>query len=139
MWTTSHDDSRLHDGMHHPVGHLVGVLRDGQEAEQAARSLHDAGFTDVVILDGHPALETLHARERAANSLAYAWERLSTYLSGDADSRQAALDALDHGHAIVMVYAAAGAQEDQAESILRIQGARGLTYFGRWTITHLSR
>ena len=131
MSTAPHDDSWLHDGIHYPVGHLVGVLRDGQEAEQVALSLHEAEFTDVVVLDGHPALETLHARERAANPLTRAWERLSIYLSDDTDARQAALDALDHGHAIVMVYASAGAQEDQAESILRAHGARALTYFGR--------
>jgi hypothetical protein len=133
------DHSQLHDGMHYPVDHLVGVLRDGKEAEQAVRSLHEAGYVDIVVLNGRPALENIHARERAANPLARAWERLTIYLSDDSDARQAALDALDHGHAIVMVYAPKGAQEGQAEGILRTHGARALTYFGRWSITELSR
>ncbi|HEX6738824.1 MAG TPA: hypothetical protein VF310_11150 [Vicinamibacteria bacterium] len=139
MPTPQHDDSRLHDGMHYPVGHLIGIVRDGQEAEQAARSLCDAGSTDVVVLDGRPALKALRSRERAAQPLARAWARLSTYLSDEADARQAALDALDQGHAIVMVYASGREQRDQAEGILRAHGARGLAYFGRWTITELSR
>jgi hypothetical protein len=139
MRTPPYDDSQLHDGMHYPVGHLIGIVRDGQEAEKAARNLHDAGFTDVVVLDGRPALETIRSRERAAHPLARAWAQLSAYLSDEADARQAALDALDQGHAIVMVYASGVAQQDQAEGILRAHAARGLAYFGRWTITELSR
>jgi hypothetical protein len=139
MSTTRYDDSQLHDWMHYPVDHLIGVLRDGQEAGLAARSLHDAGYTDVVVLDGPPALAALHAQERTANPLTRAWAQLSAYLSDDADARQAAQAALDQGHAIVMVYASGRAQQDQAESILRARGARGLAYFGRWSITELSR
>jgi hypothetical protein len=138
MSTPSHDDSRLHDGIHYPVDHLVGVVRDGQEAATVTQSLHEAGFTDVVVLDGRLGLETLQMRESAPRPLARAWERLSVYLEGETDDREAALAALDHGHAIVMVYAPAGAQEDEAERILQAHGARGLTYFGRWTITHVS-
>ena len=137
MLTPQHDDSKLHDGMHYPTHHLIGVLRDGQEAEQATQRLHDAGYTDVVVLDGRPALETIHIRERAANPLARMWARLSAYLDG-ADTRQAALDALDHGHAIVMVYVSGTGQQDQVEGILRAHGALGLHYYGRWSIIELS-
>jgi hypothetical protein len=105
MSTTPHEDSWLHDLVHYPVGHLIGILRDGQLAEQAARSLHEAGYTDVVIFDGPPALESIRSRERAANPLTRAWGRLSIYLESESDARQAALDALGQGHAIVMVYA----------------------------------
>jgi hypothetical protein len=48
------------------------------------------------------------------------------------------LDALNHGQALLMVYASGKAQEDQAEDILLAHGARGLTYFGRWSITDVS-
>jgi hypothetical protein len=138
MSTPSHDDSRLHDGIYYSVNHLVGVLRDGQEAERVAQRLHEAGFTDVVVLDGRLGLETLQIRESAAGPLTRAWERLSVYLAGETDDREAALAALDKGHAIVMVYARPGAQEDKAERILQAHNARGLIYFGRWTITHVS-
>jgi hypothetical protein len=37
-----------------------------------------------------------------------------------------------------MVYASGKAQQDQAESILRAHRARGLTYFGRWSITEVN-
>jgi hypothetical protein len=133
-----HDDSRLHDGMHYPLDHLLGVLPDAQEAEQTVQNLYAAGFTDVEILEGRLALENLESEERAAHPLKYAWERLSIYLSDGDDDRQAALDALGQGHAIVMVHASGGAQEEQAEGILRAHGARALTYFGRWTITELN-
>jgi hypothetical protein len=136
MSTPSHDDNRLHDGIYYPVNHLIGVLRDRQEAEKVAQSLHEAGFIDVVVLDGRLGLETLQIRESAAGPLARAWERLSVYLAGETDDREAALAALDKGHAIVMVYARPGAQEDEAERILQAHNAHGLIYFGRWTITH---
>jgi hypothetical protein len=136
MSTPSHDDSRLRHGIHYSVNHLVGVLRDGQEAAKVAQTLHEAGFTDVTVLDGRLGLETLQIRESAAGPLARAWERLSVYLAGETDDREAALAALDQGHAIVMVYARPGAQEDEAERILQAHSAHGLIYFGRWTITH---
>ena len=139
MPTTRHDDSRLHDGMHYPVGHLLGVLPNGDEAEQAAQSLYDAGYSDIVILEGPAAREAIESTERAAHPLARAWARLSAYLSDDADAREAALDALGQGHAIVMVHAPSAAQQDQAEGILRAHSARSLAYFGRWAITDLSR
>lgn len=137
MSATQHH-SQIHDLMHYPVGHLVGTLRDGREAEQAAQSLYEAGYTDVVVLDGRPALDRIETKERVANALGRAWMRLSAYLD-DADARQEALGALAQGHAIVLVYASGGAQEDQAESILRAHGAHAIRYFGRWTITQASR
>jgi hypothetical protein len=139
MSTTPHEDSRLHDWVHYPVGHLIGILRDGQQAEQAARSLHDAGYTDVVIFDGPPALESIRSREHAANPVTRAWGRLCIYLESESDARQAALDALGQGHAIVMVYAYGRAQEEQVVDILLAHAAHTLTYFGRWTITALGR
>ena len=139
MATPPHEDSRLHDGMHYPVGHLVGVLRTGDEAEQAAQSLYAAGYTDIEVLEGPGAEEILESTEHAASPLARGWKRLSVYLSDETDAVQAASDALNQGHAIVMVYASDKAQEDQAERILRAHGAHGLTYYGRWSITELGR
>ena len=139
MPTTRHDDSRLHDGMHYPLDHLLGILPDAQAAEQTAQSLYAAGFTDVEVLEGRLALADLEATERAAHPLEYAWDRLSRYLSDEDDDRQAAFDALGQGHAIVMVYASGGAQEEQAEGVLRAHGASALRYFGRWTISEPSR
>ncbi len=138
MSAPRHDDSRLHDGMHYPVGHLIGVFPTADEAEQAAQSLYDAGYTDIEILEGPAAQEILESTERAASPLARAWKRLSLYLSNEDDALRAAADALRHGHAIVWVYASDKAQQDQAESILRAHGVRGLTYFGRWTITDVN-
>ena len=135
MSAPRHDDSRLHDGMHYPVGHLIGIFPTADEAEQAAQSLYDAGYTDVEILEGPAAEEILESTERAASPLARAWKRLSLYLSDEDDALRAAADALRQGHAIVMVYASSTAQQDQAESILRAHGAQGQTYFGRWSIT----
>jgi hypothetical protein len=135
MSTPRHDDSRLHDGMHYPVDHLIAVLPTADEAEQAAQSLYDVGYTDIEILEGPAAQEILESTERAASPLARAWKRLSLYLSDDDGAFRAAADALRHGHAIIMVYASGKAHQDQAEGILRAHRARGLTYFGRWSIT----
>jgi hypothetical protein len=138
MAMTQHD-SGLHNPMHDPIGHLVGILRDGQMAEHAAWSLYEAGYTDVLVLDAHPAVESIETKERTATALAHAWARLSAHLLEDADARQEALGALSQGHAIVLVSASGGAQEDQAESILRSHGARALHYFGRWSFTEVGR
>jgi hypothetical protein len=138
MSAPRHDDSRLHDGMHYPVGHLIGVFPTADEAEQAVQSLYDAGYTDIEILEGPAAQEILESTERAASPLARAWKRLSLYLSDQDDAFRAALEALRHGHAIVRVYASGKAQQDQAESILRAHRARGLTYLGRWSITEVN-
>lgn len=138
MSAPRHEDSRLHDGMHYPVGHLIGVLPTADEADQAAQSLYDAGYTDIEILQGPAAQEILESTDRAASPLARTWKRLSLYLSDEDGAFWAAADALRHGHAIIMVYASSKAQQDQAESILRTHRTRGLTYFGRWTITEVN-
>jgi UDP-N-acetylmuramyl pentapeptide synthase len=139
MPTTPHEDSRLHDLVHYPVGYLMGILRDVRLAEQAAQRLRDAGYTDVVIFNGPVALESIRRREHAANPVTRAWGRLSIYLESESDARQATLDALRQGHAVVMVYASGGAQEEQVVDILLAHAAHALTYFGRWTITELGR
>ena len=134
---TARRDEQLHDLVHYPVDHLVAILRDGQEAEQAAQALRDAGFDDVEVMAGPQAVATLAANERKANPLARVWERLSIQGSDEADARQEALEALREGHALVMVSATAGARMDQAQSILKAHQARALQFFGRWTITDL--
>src|SRR5258705_8466041 len=134
---TARRDEQLHDLVHYPVDHLVAILRDGQEAEQAAQALRDAGFDDVEVMAGPQAVATLAANERKANPLARVWERLSIQGSDEADARQEALEALREGHALVMVSATAGARMDQAQSILKAHQAHALRFFGRWTITDL--
>jgi hypothetical protein len=134
-----HDDSRLHDGLHYPIDHLIGVLPTADEAEQAIQSLYNAGYTDVEVLEGLASEEILESSERATNPLTRAWRRLSLYLSDEDDAARAAANALHHGHAIVMVHASSKAQQDQAEIILRAHGAYWQTYFGRWTITEVNQ
>ncbi len=136
--STRRPDEHLHDGVHYPVDHLAAVLRDGRTAEQAARALRDAGFADVVVFAGPPALQAIEAHERQANPLTRAWERLSIQIADEADARQEALEALREGHAIVLVYTPDEARRDQAEGILKAHQAQGLRFFGRWTITDLS-
>src|SRR5258708_11422974 len=99
---TTRRDEQLHDLVHYPVDHLVAILRDGQEAEQAAQALRDAGFDDVEVIAGSQAIATIAANERKANPLARIWERLSIQGSDEADARPEALEALRGGHALVM-------------------------------------
>jgi hypothetical protein len=131
---TTVEHSPLHDLMYYPVGHVLGTLQDGQKAEQAATDLYAAGYTDVTILEGRAGLRAVQASERTEKPVARAWKRLSAYLDNP-DGLQQLLAALGQGHAIVPVYAADAAQEDQAERILREHGAHSVVYFGRWTIT----
>jgi hypothetical protein len=138
METSQHGDIRLHDGLHYPVGHLIGVLRNGDEADKAAQSLFAAGYTDIEVLEGPGAREVIESTEAGMHPATRAWERVLLYLSDDADARNAALDALIQGHAIIMVYASSGSHENQAAGILRAHGARRLRYFGRWSVTDLN-
>ena len=134
---TTRRDEQLHDLVHYPVDHLVAILRDGQEAEQAAQALRDAGFDDVEVMAGPQAVAAIAASERKANPLARVWEWLSIQGSDEADARQAAIEALREGHALVIVSSTAGVRMDQAEGILKAHQARALQFFGRWTITDL--
>jgi hypothetical protein len=139
MAESRHDEGRFHDGLHYPVGHLIGVLHTGDEAEQAAQCLYAAGYSDIEVLEGPGARAVIESEERAASPLRRAWERLSIYLSDDTDARQEGLDALSQGHAIVLVAAYGDAQEKQAHEILQAYGAHALRYFGRWSIAELGR
>jgi hypothetical protein len=84
---TSGDAGRLDDLMHCPVGHLRGALPDDKASEQAAQSLSQTGFTDVVVFNGPPALPAIEADEHAVIPLARARTRLSAYVV-DPDGRE---------------------------------------------------
>jgi hypothetical protein len=133
--TSTERDARLHDGVHYPTGHLVGILRDARQAEQAAEVLRAAGLEDVVVFDGRQALQVIEDEEHKENPLRRWWERLSQELAGETDARRQDLEALRQGHAIVLVGAPQPAQRDQAEGILKVYDARAVQYFGNWTIT----
>ena len=135
--TTMRRDERLHDGVHYPTDHLVAVLGDAQRAEQAAQALRDAGFEDVVLFNGQPALQAIEATEHKESPLRRSWERLSQELSDETDDLQERARALRQGHAVVMVYAHLRAQQDQAEGVLKAHQAHAMQFFGRWTITDL--
>src|SRR5260370_40691641 len=95
---TTRRDEQLHDLVHYPVDHLVAILRDGQEAEQAAQALRDAGFDDVEVMAGPQAGPAIAASRRKANPLARVWAQLSIQGWDEADARQDALEALLEGH-----------------------------------------
>lgn len=136
MPTIRHDD-HFHEVRHYPAGHLAAVLRDEQEAEQTAQALHDAGFADVLVVEGPRALQAIEATEHSANPLTRVWEWLSRQLSEEVDTRQEAQEALRRGHALVLISVADRARLDQAEGILTAHQAHALRLFGRWTITDL--
>lgn len=136
--TTMRHDEQFHDGVHYSTNHLIAILQDAHEAEQAAQALRDAGFADVVVFPGQQALQAIEANEQKESPLWRSWERLTQEMEDEADARQRYLEALREGHALVLVYAPQQAQEEQAEGILKAHQAHALKFFGRWTITDIT-
>src|SRR5258707_10362515 len=98
---TARRDEQLHDLVHYPVDHLVAMLRDGQEAEQAAQALRDAGFDDVEVMAGPHAVETIAAHERKGNPPARVWGRPSNPGGDEGGRRPEGINAMRAGAARV--------------------------------------
>lgn len=121
----------------YPTNHVIAVVPDRQEAEQAAEALRAGGFTHVEQLSGPEAYQAVQRKMDEQNPLDKLWENVRRALTEEGMEQEAYLDALRQGQSVVMVQVASVEDAAPADAILRRHHAHTVLHFGQWTVTNL--
>lgn len=121
----------------YPTNHVVAIIPDGQEAEEAVQALRADGFTHVERLSGPTAHRAVQREMDEQNPLDKVWERIRHALTEEGMEQEAYLDALRQGQSVVMVQVASAEDAAPADAILRRYHAHTVLHFGEWTVTNL--
>lgn len=121
----------------YPTNHIIAIINDRQEAEQAVQALRTDGFTHVELLSGADSLHKVHEKKNEQNPLDKLWESARKALTETEASEQAYLDAMRQGHSVVMAQVANTDDADRADATLRRYHAYTVQHFGQWTVTNL--
>jgi vacuolar-type H+-ATPase subunit I/STV1 len=119
--------------------YVVAVIDDLEEARDAARELHRAGFGEgeVRVFDGPQVAEQLDEIERRRSLLERAVVSVRNTASDESIISEDYEEEAREGHHIVVVHAETQEQVDQAYQILRVHHGHAIEHFGRWVITDL--
>ena len=109
-----------------PTGKLLGIVETRANLEALASSLKAAGFAKTEFLVGEEGVALL--------------ERVGQFFFSDMEDRVVArhIEELKAGHKIVAIEVPSD-RVDEATRIASEQGARRLVYFGRMTVTWLTK
>lgn len=121
----------------YPTNHVMAIIPDRQEAEQAAQALRVGGFTHVERLSGSAAYQAVQRKMNEQHPLDKLWERIRHALTEEGMEQDAYLDALRQGQSVVMVRVASAEDAAPADAILRRYHAHSVLHFGQWTISNL--
>lgn len=121
----------------YPTNHIIAVVNDRQEAEQAANALRESGFTHVELLSGSDSLHLVQRKLDEQNPLAKVWESVRKALTDEGANEQAYLDELRRGHSVVMAHVADAEDAGRADEVLRRYHAHIVQHFSEWTVTNM--
>jgi hypothetical protein len=125
------------EAAHYPANHVVAVINDRQEAEQAVQALRESGFTHVEVLSGQDALQNVQLKMEKQSPLDKLWESARKIVTDEGPSQQAYMDALRQGKSVVMVQVASAEDAERADEILRRYHAYTVLHFSQWTVTNM--
>jgi hypothetical protein len=120
-----------------PTNHLIGVIDQLQEAEQAVQALQDAGYAaqDILLIPSQAFIEGIQERQqqssRFANAVHIFFASTEESYPGDVYLQQA-----QRGAQVLAVYAPTVEQAQQIAPILSKYHIQLLKYFGRWATTN---
>jgi hypothetical protein len=119
-----------------PTNHVVGVVKDLQEGEQALHALRNAGHAEdrIHLIQSKEVVEGIQGRLQGGNRLREWLHQLGTsYDEGYAGRLY--LEQARRGWHLIAVYASTAEQADQIAHLLSNYHVSLMKYFGRWTIT----
>ena len=118
-----------------PTNHVVGIVQDLQEGEQALHALRNAGHAEdrIHLIQSQEVVEGIQGRLQGGNRLREWLHRLGTsYDEGYAG--QLYLEQARRGWHLIAVYATTAEQADQIASLLSNYHVSLMKYYGRWSI-----
>ena len=120
-----------------PLNHVVGIVKDLQEAEQALHALRNAGHAEdrIYLIQSQEVVEGMQGRVQDRNLLRKMLHQLAT-TSDEGYAGQLYLEQARLGWHMIAVYAATAEQADQIAHLLSTYHVSLIKYYGRWSITN---
>ncbi|HLV98689.1 MAG TPA: hypothetical protein VKT82_08440 [Ktedonobacterales bacterium] len=119
-----------------PTNHVVGVVKDLQEGEQALDALRKAGHAEdhIHLIQSQEVVEGIQGRLQDRN-LARKWLHQLGTSSDEGYAGRLYLEQARRGGHLLAVYASTAEQADQIAHLLSTYQVSLLKYFGRLSIT----
>jgi hypothetical protein len=120
-----------------PTNHVVGMVKDLQEGEQALLALRNAGHAQdqIHLIPSQEVVEGIQGRIQEPNSLRKMLHRLAT-TSDEGYAAEHYLEQARRGWQMIAVYAATAEQAGQIAQLLSNSHVSLIRYYGRWSITN---
>ena len=120
-----------------PINHVVGVVQDLQEGEQALQALRDAGHAEdqIHLIQSQEVVEGIQGRLEDRN-LVRKWLHQWGTSSDEGYAGRLYLERARQGWHMMAVYAATAEQADQIAHLLGTYQVSLIKYYGRWSITN---
>ena len=118
-----------------PTDHVVGMVKDLQEGEQALQALRNAGHAEdrIHLIQSQEVVEGIQGRLQDRNPLKKILQQLAT-TSDDGYAGLLYLEQARGGWHMIAVYAATLEQAEQIAHLLSTYHVSLIKYFGRWAI-----
>jgi len=119
-----------------PTNHVVGIVKDLQEGEQALHALRNAGHAEdrIHLIQSMEVVEGIQGRLQDGNLLRKWLHQLGTS-SDQGYAGRLYLEQARRGWHLIAVYASTAEQADQITHLLSNYHVSLMKYFGRWSIT----
>ena len=119
-----------------PTNHVVGIVKDFQEGEQALHALRNAGHAEdqIHLIQSQEVVEGIQGRLDDRNL----WRKMLHQLKTTSDAGYAGrlyLEQARQGWHLIAVYASTAEQAEQIAQLLSNYHVSQMKYIGLWTIT----
>ncbi|MBA3948061.1 MAG: hypothetical protein H0X37_26370 [Herpetosiphonaceae bacterium] len=117
-----------------PKNHVIGVIEQLQEAEQAVQALQNAGHAaqDILLIPSQTFIEAIQQRRQQTSSFKRATHAFLVS-SDDGFPAELYLEQAQRGAQVLAVYASTREQADQIVHALHAYHVHHLKYFSPWT------
>ena len=118
-----------------PTDHVVGIVKDLQEGEQALQALRNAGHAEdrLHLIQSQDVVEGIEGRLQDRNLFKKILHQLAT-TSDDGYAGLLYLEQARLGWHMIAVYAATVEQAEQIEQLLSTYHVSLIKYYGRWSV-----
>ena len=120
-----------------PTDHVVGIVKDLQEGEQALQALRNAGHAEdrIHLIQSQDVVEGIQGRLQDRNLLKKMLHQLAT-TSDDGYAGRLYLEQARAGWHMIAVYAATLEQAEQIAHLLSSYHVSLMKYYGSWSIAN---
>jgi hypothetical protein len=120
-----------------PTNHVVGMVKDLQEGEQALLALRNAGHAEdqIHLIPSQEVVEGIQGRQKESKSLRKMLHQMAT-TSDEGYAGHLYLEQARRGWQMIAVYAETLEQAERIAHLLKNSHVSLIKYYDRWSITN---